>query len=68
MCQSKESGESKCFWIDSGVRKGGIISAWLFNAYMDEVRKEVKMGMGEDESEISAEGGRVEIPWSLVQR
>ena len=40
----KES-ESECFKIDSVVRHGFIVSPWLFNAYMDVVMKEVKMGM-----------------------
>ena len=38
--------ESEYFRIDSGVRHGCIMSPWLFNAYMDTVMKEVKMGIG----------------------
>ena len=34
------------FRIGCGVRQGCIMSPWLFNVYMDEVMKEVKMGMG----------------------
>ena len=32
--------------IDSGVGQECIMSPWLFNAYMDAVLKEVKIGMG----------------------
>ena len=38
--------ESECFRVDSGVRQGRIMSALLFNVYIDTVMKEVKMGMG----------------------
>ena len=37
--------ESECFRVDSGVRQGCIMSPWLFNVYMDVVRKELKMGI-----------------------
>ena len=33
---------SECFRIESGVRRGCIMSPWLFHAVM----KEVKIGMG----------------------
>ena len=32
--------------LDNGERQGCIIPPWLFSVYMDEVMKEVKMGMG----------------------
>ena len=48
------------FRIDSGVRKGCIMSPWLFNVYMYAVMKEMKMGMGG--------GERVDIDWPLVCR
>ena len=38
-------GESEQFRIDGGVRQGCIMSPWLFNIYIEEVMKEVKMGM-----------------------
>ena len=38
--------ESEQFRINTGVRKGCIMSSWLFNVYKDGVMKEVKMGMG----------------------
>ena len=41
-----KGGETECFRIDSGVRKGFIMSPWLFNVYMDAVMKEVKLEMG----------------------
>ena len=43
MCQSKRS-ESERFRIGSGVRQGCIMSHSVFNAYMDGVMKEMKMG------------------------
>ena len=45
LCQSKKV-ESEWFRIDSWVKQGCVTSPWLFNVYMDEVMKEVKMGMG----------------------
>ena len=39
-------GESERFRIDCGVRQGYVMFSSLFNAYMDAVMKEVKMGMG----------------------
>ena len=44
-CIRVNRGESECFRIDSAVRQGCITSPWLFNAYMDAVMKEAKMGM-----------------------
>ena len=44
-CVTLKGSESKWFRIDSGVRQGCIVSLWLFNVYMDQVMKEVKMGM-----------------------
>ena len=32
--------------MDRGVRQGCNMSPWLLNVYIDEVMKEVKMGMG----------------------
>ena len=37
-----KGGESKCFWIESGVRQGCIVSPRVFNVHMDEMMKEVK--------------------------
>ena len=45
-CVRVKWGESEWFKIDNGVRKGNIMSPWIFNVYMDAVMKEVKMGMG----------------------
>ena len=32
-CVKVKEGESECFRIDIGVRKGCIMSPWLFNVY-----------------------------------
>ena len=45
-CFRVKGGECQSFRINSGVRKGCIMSTWLFNVCMDAVMKEVKMGMG----------------------
>ena len=42
-CVRIKGGESEQFRIYSGVRQGCIMSPWLFNVFMDEVMKEVKM-------------------------
>ena len=39
-----KGGESECFRVDSGVRQGCIIFLWLFNAFMNAVMKELRMG------------------------
>ena len=43
-------GESESFKINIGVRQVCTMFPCLFNMYMDEVMKEVKMGMGRGES------------------
>ena len=43
-CVRIKGGENEHFTIDSGVRQGCIMCLWLFNVYMDGVRKELKMG------------------------
>ena len=48
-CVRVKRGESERFRIYSEVRKGCIMFLWLFNVYMDEVMKKVKMGMGRRE-------------------
>ena len=45
-CVRVKGGESECFRIDSGVRKGCIMSPCIFNVYMDTVVKVVKVEMG----------------------
>ena len=45
-CVRVKWSESECFRVDSGMRQGCIISLWLFNVYINEVMKEMKMGMG----------------------
>ena len=44
-CVRLKGGDSECFRIDRGVRQVCIMSPWLFNVYMDEMMKELKMGM-----------------------
>ena len=41
-----KGSESECCRIDSGMRKGCIMSLWIFNVYMHTLMKEVKMGWG----------------------
>ena len=60
-----KGGESEHFRTDSGVRQGYIMSPWQFNAYMDGVMKEVKMGMGRRGVNFLE---KVEIAWPLVCR
>ena len=48
--------ESTCFRIDSVVRHGCIMSRWIFNACMDSVMKEVKVGLGKVGVEFLKEG------------
>ena len=67
-CFRAKGGESECFRIDRGMRQVCIMSSLLFNVYMDTGMNEVKMGMGEEGSEISGGGKRVEIAWPLVCR
>ena len=67
ICVRIKGGESKRFRIDSEVRQECIMCPWLFNAYMDGVMREVKMGMGRKEVRL-LEDGRVEIAWHLVCR
>ena len=50
-CVRVKGGESECFWINSGMRKGCIMSPWLFNVYVGAMMEEVKMGMGGEERE-----------------
>ena len=39
---------------------------WVFNVYMDEIMKDVKMGMDEENgSEIVRKGGRIEIVYCM---
>ena len=58
-------GENEQFRIDSGVRQGCIMSAWLFNVYMDGVMKEVKMGMGRRGVSFLEDGKEWRLPCLL---
>ena len=46
VCVKVKRGERGCFRIVRGVREGCKTFPWLFNVYIDAVRKEVKMRMG----------------------
>ena len=55
-CVRVKGGESECFRINNGVRKGCIVSPWLFNVYMDAVMKTLKMGIGRKRVRFQEEG------------
>ena len=59
---------SKWLKIDSGVRKGCIMSPCLFNVYMDGVIQEREDGGWKEGREIPGVWERVEIVWPLVCR
>ena len=63
-----KGGENELFRIDSVVKQACIMSPWLFNVYMDEVMKEVKMEMEKEGNGLARGWERVEIAWSLVRR
>ena len=48
-CVRIKGCESECFRINSSVKHVCIMFLWFFNAYMDAMMKEVKMGMGRKE-------------------
>ena len=56
VCVELKVGESTCFRNDSFVRHGCIMSRWIFNACMDSVMKEVKVGLGKVGVEFLKEG------------
>ena len=64
-CIRAKEGESERFRIDSGVRKGCIMYPWLFNVYMNEVMKEVKMGMGRRGVRFLEDGREWRLPGLL---
>ena len=51
--------ESERLRIDSGVRRGCVMSLWLFNVYMDAVMKKGKMGKGRMEQRYQEEGSGI---------
>ena len=51
--------------IDSGVKQECIMSPWIFNVYIDEVMKEVKMGMGRRRVRFQEEGREWRLPGLL---
>ena len=63
-----KGGESECFRINRGVRQGCIMFPWLFNAYMDTVMKEVKIGMGRREVRFQEEGREWRSPGLLYAK
>ena len=66
-CVRVQGGKSEGFRIDSGVRKGCIMSPWLFNVHMGRVMKVKKMRMGRRGVSFMKDG-RVEIVWPFVCR
>ena len=53
---------SEWFPVNVGLRQGGVMSAWLFNVYMDGVVREVNVRvLGKGLELLSANGGRFEI-------
>ena len=66
-CVRVKGGEFECFRINSGKRKGFIMSSWLSNIYMDSDEGS-KNGDGEDGRKISRGGERMVITWALLCR
>ena len=64
-CVRVKGDENGQFRIDSGVRKGCIMSPWLFNVYMDGVMKEVKMEMGKRGVSFLENGRKGRLPGLL---
>ena len=64
LCQSK-GDENEQFRIHSEVRQACIMSPWLFNVYMAEGMKEVKMGMGRRAVSFLEEGREWRLPGLL---
>ena len=53
---------SEWFPVNVGLRRGCVMSPWLFNVYMDGVVREVNVRVLRKELELlSANGGRFEI-------
>ena len=52
----------KCFRIESGERQGCIICSWVYNVYMDAVKKEGKVGMGRMGMRFMEEGREWRLP------
>ena len=60
-CVRVNGCKSECFRISSGVRQVCIISPWLFNCIYGRSDEGIGNGDGEEGSEISSGGKRVEI-------
>ena len=58
---------SEWFLVNVGLRKGCVISLWLFNVYMDGVVREVNV-IGKGLELLGANGGRFEINQLLFCR
>ena len=65
-CVRVKGGESECFWINSGVRQGCIMSPQLFNVYMAAVMEVVKMGMGRREQSGDCLVSCMQMTWFCV--
>ena len=60
-----KGGVNEWYRIDSGVRQGCIMSPWLFNAYINAVMKEVKIGMGRKGVRFMEDGREWRLPGLL---
>ena len=65
-CVGVKGGERVCFSINCGMRRF-YHASWLFDVYMDAVMRGANWD-GEDGSEISGGGRKVEIAWPFVCR
>ena len=64
VCVRVKGDESERFHIDSEVRQGCIMSPWLFNAYMNEV----KMEMGKRRESGNYLASYMQMTWFCVVR
>ena len=64
-CVEVKGGESECFWIDSGVKRGCIKFPCLSNLYMDAIMKEIKWGMGRSGVRFQEDGREWRLPGLL---
>src|SRR5678815_1629129 len=59
--------ESDWFNINSGVRQGCTMSPWRSNLYMDEVMKELEVGVTRDSVRMMENGGEWRVPYLLYE-
>ena len=62
MCVRMGINVSECFLVNVGLRKGCVMSPWLFNVYIDGVVRNANVSvLGKGQELLSAKGGRFEI-------